>query len=590
MRTEFRVPCSTGTYSDTLIALGLAKLLRALGGDGIRIQRPPDSSYYLVTSKTDIADASNAPFQRLFSRIITKGEPIQNGDDIDYDLEKEKRARFFEWRNKIKTAKPTDLSENVVPEAPRRDYSLISSLVEMNKSNGENAYQKTTNFLEANFGKYAEAALQYFSDPNIETADQIVTILKKLSPGIEPQVTGLQVFSPLFAKGLRFLKPNQFNPKNFKSPISIEMLKFSGWWLGAVAAKPIINSDPKKNEDLKVFVIAPSDITDLILESIMNLFRGKFYICNAGAVQTDICASLYLTEALLNHHNAVPKIRGRPSRIISGLHSAYFKKTNQLARSITNISFINLPEWLEVQDDEDRRFCVDILKEHLRIVTKLDESHGEAHNLLEQYRNFLSLNSLEIFLEFLVDYSAYAMRLLDKSKSDFDRPRWFSTNYLRRIFMGMDTPQRRLSEILDTPGFQNLAGAIRRSTRNALYAKISKSAKRPDDYKYEVRYGLAQELKRKAMYKNEFVAALAEFISEYMAENYRAAERGKRQRPAVTTTDLEQVVALMDAPDYDPETVAMLLIAYGYSKEPTEPKDEEPTDTNLENTDGDDQE
>ena len=38
------------------------------------------------------------------------------------------------------------------------------------------------------------------------------------------------------------------------------------------------------------------------------------------------------------------------------------------------------------------------------------------------------------------------------------------------------------------------------------------------------------------------------------------------------------------------ETVAMLLIAYGYAKEPTEPKDEEPSDNNLENTDGDDQE
>ena len=66
-----------------------------------------------------------------------------------------------------------------------------------------------------------------------------------------------------------------------------------------------------------------------------------------------------------------------------------------------------------------------------------------------------------------------------------------------------------------------------------------------------------------------------------------AAERQRqrcRQRPAVTTTDLEQVIALMDA--HDSKTVAMLLIAYGYAKEPTEPKVDEPDDTNLEQTEG----
>ena len=73
MRTEFRVPCSTGTYADTLTALGLAKLLRALGGESVRIQRLLDSSHYLISSKTHIADASDAPFQHLFPRVLMNG-------------------------------------------------------------------------------------------------------------------------------------------------------------------------------------------------------------------------------------------------------------------------------------------------------------------------------------------------------------------------------------------------------------------------------------------------------------------------------------------------------------------------------------
>lgn len=138
--------------------------------------------------------------------------------------------------------------------------------------------------------------------------------------------------------------------------------------------------------------------------------------------------------------------------------------------------------------------------------------------------------------------------------------------------MGLNNDTESLSVILENPGFQSIAAAIRRATRGALYAK-----KLGNDRTYEVRYGLAQELKRKALYKSEFAAALANFISEYMTENLRAADRDKRQRPAVTTTDLEEVVGLMDK--YDPETVAMLLIAYGYAKEPRdadEPVNDDP--------------
>jgi hypothetical protein len=574
MRTEFRVPCNTGTYSDTLTALGLAKLLRALGGDGIRIQRPPDSSYYLISSKTPIADASSTPFQSLFPRIVKKSKPTKS-DDIDYDAEKAKRTRFLEWRKKVKTS---NLPEGVPPEPPHPDFILMSSIVD---SSANVTYTNTWEILEKGdvFGAYVEAALEGYTNFN-GNPQQIEEFLAKTIPIKKKRETsGVQIFNPMAGSGINESKPNSVQLGRLSMLIPIEMLKFSGWWLGTVAAKPIISKDRRKNKDLKVFVIAPSDITDKILADVMNIFRGKFYIRNVGVVQTDICASLYLAEALLNHHNAVPKIRGRPSRIISGLHSAYFKKTNQLARAITNISFINLPEWLEVQDDEDRRFCIKILEEHRYIVTKLDESHGEAHNLLEQYRNFLSLNSLEIFLEFLVDYGAYAMSLLDKSKSDFDRPRWFLTNHLRRTFMGTDNETKNLSVILENPGFQSIAGAIRRSTRGALYAK-----KLGGDKTYEVRYGLAQELKRKAMYKNEFATALAGFISEYMTENLRAADRDKRQRPPVTTTDIEQVMGLMDS--QDPETVAMLLIAYGYAKEPRDPDDAN-NDNNDNTTDTD---
>jgi hypothetical protein len=552
MRTEFRVPCTTGTYADTLVALGLARLIRVLGGEGVRIRRSPGSSYFSVSSRKPIYDSSQANFQYLFPRIVTKGEATISGSDIDYEAEKAKRTRFFEWKKAIPKAKPDQLGEGVMPEPPRRDYALISSLVDMMKPIAGSSYAKTARILEqSNFGLYVEAALEGFTRLEGEP-EQIGNWLKQKAgkEKIEILVSSVQVFNPTAGKGMNADKPNSIGLEGVKAPIPIEMLKFSGWWRGTVAATP------RKTKDLKVMVVAPTDVADTDLESIMAGFREVFF--GGGAVQIDILAALSLTEVLLGHHEVVPSKRGRPRNVIAGLNSAYFQNLGS-AKGVSNLSFIGLPEWVEVQDESDRKLWLEVLREHESILSpsRLDESRSEAHSLLKQYRDFLSMGLLEHFLEFLVDYGAYALGVADRNKPI----QWFTTNLLRRVFMGLDNDTGSLGEILDNPGFQSIAAAIRRSTRGALYAK-----KLSGDRTYEVRYGLAQELKRKALYKSEFAAALAAFISEYMTENLRAADRGKRQRPAVTTSDLEQVIELMDK--HDSETVAMLLIAYGYAKEP----------------------
>lgn len=568
MRTEFRVPCTTGTYADTLVALGLAKLLRALGSEDVRIQRPPEAGYFLVSSRTSVEDASAEPFQHLFPRIATKGEPTSSGSDIDYDVEKAKRARFFEWKKANPKAKPDQLGEGVMPEPPRRDYALISSLVDMMKPIAGSTYAKASSILEqGNFGLYAEAALEGFAklDGNPERIEGFVR-QRAGKAKLELSVSSVQIFNPMAGKGMNADKPNNIGMGGLDAPIPVEMLKFSGWWRGAVAATP------RKTKDLKVMVVAPTDIAETDLESIMTGFREVFF--GGGAVQIDIMAALSLTEVLLGHHEVVPSKRGRPRNVLAGLNSAYFQNLGS-AKGVSNLSFIGLPEWVEVQDDPDRQLWLEVLREHKGILSRLDESRSEAHSLLELYRDFLSLGLLDRFLEFLVDYGAYALGVADRGKPI----QWFTTTLLRRVFMGLDSGTGSLGEILENPGFQSIAGAIRRSTRGALYAK-----KLGNDRVYEVRYGLAQELKRKALYKSEFAAALAGFISEYMTENLRAADRSKRQRPAVTTTDLEQVIALMDK--HDSETVAMLLIAYGYAKEPRD-ADEPVTDDLPQDQDSD---
>lgn len=81
------------------------------------------------------------------------------------------------------------------------------------------------------------------------------------------------------------------------------------------------------------------------------------------------------------------------------------------------------------------------------------------------------------------------------------------------------------------------------------------------------------------------MAALSDFVAEYMTENLRAADRGKKGRAPVTTEDLLAVGKLLD--EHDPQMVAMLLIAYGYAKEP---KDETPEPTPTPDNDHQNQE
>ncbi len=151
--------------------------------------------------------------------------------------------------------------------------------------------------------------------------------------------------------------------------------------------------------------------------------------------------------------------------------------------------------------------------------------------------------------------------------------------------MSTDTIRSKpMSPIVQNPGFQHIAEAIRRST------VIPQRFKNKGERAYEVRYGLADELRRHARYPDKFLQALSDFIQSYNQENVRVSVReGKHFRDDVTTDDLKQVIALMD--EYNATTVAHLLIAFGYARDSKEKQDlpaltqdtDDNTDLNAEN-------
>jgi len=235
-----------------------------------------------------------------------------------------------------------------------------------------------------------------------------------------------------------------------------------------------------------------------------------------------------------------------------------------------NLSFIGLPGWIRVEEEDDVEDALNMLVEHESVVRQFAESHSADYNLLLRYRDFLSGNDLRPFFEFTTAYSGY---LISKKERRGGYVPQFTTTNLRRLIMNSQEGPR-LSKILETPGFQNIAYAIRRATVTAQYRK------QQGDRRYDVRYGLGQQLARKAAYPNEFIAELTDFLAKYNAENAQVMEkRPGPYRRSIRTSDIDDIVALIDEFG-DSRLICNLLVAYGYARVPRRDDPEETTDEN----------
>lgn len=121
---------------------------------------------------------------------------------------------------------------------------------------------------------------------------------------------------------------------------------------------------------------------------------------------------------------------------------------------------------------------------------------------------------------------------------------------------------KKLTEIIQNEGFRNIAEAIRRSTVIPQGQKA-----RGRDSLYDIRYGLGSKLLRKAQYNESFVQELSQFMHDYNHENARKLETRKQQyRSNITMDDIENIVSLIDK--FNAPTVANLLVAFGYARDP----------------------
>jgi hypothetical protein len=232
-----------------------------------------------------------------------------------------------------------------------------------------------------------------------------------------------------------------------------------------------------------------------------------------------------------------------------------------------------LPDWFPLTSRDDARLWLAILDEHQRVVRGLRDDHSDEIGLLIAYRRFLEARgdgAMWALLAFLEEYGPFLIRAREQRR----RVRSFRTDYLRRVFMGSvgQETSTTLTEILDDPGFQAVAAAVRRATVSAQGQK----AMGIGDYR-EIRYDLLHELRRKRSIPGvaPLMEVVADFVSRYNAENARRREMRKSAPRNVTTEEFSSFALVLER--RGASLVGALLCGFGSCREPREGEGEEPS-------------
>jgi hypothetical protein len=548
-QSNYFVPKVSQTYSETIEAVGLAFMFDKLEFKPIIIDK---GSYFEIELDRAIyeKEIEEAEFFHFYKYLKTAKTDGNYSQYFDYEEQKERNKRNGEKRKEAKKSKVK--LEDSVFESVDNNYSIYSIIyIQQAISSYNSIFEIIEENFKENFSTLLKSILLKYStfDDKQKEVDKLLGVKTKT-------FTAGQVVSPLLGKGLNKSKAMGIGGTNPKTDLISQMLRFSGLFYSSIFKF--------MGDDTKVYVLQPYKIEFRHLEKIQIDIQKKLFA--SEVIKLDIKSILLTVEALLEKDkNNIRKRINSPKDKISGLQTAFFQKLGQ-TRTVTNISFLELPHFIEVQNQEDADSWIRFLRKDLLNQVNKSENENEKyvdfigfiddkeHSIFSSFRAFLTESDFEELFDFSFLYFAYVMRELSKGK----HPQFISEKNLKEVLLA------KFSDILNNRGFQAVAKAIRNSTISLQYAKGK--GKTPI---YEIKYGVAQDLKRKSEDSEELVQYLTSFIANYNSETARKVEtkrvnpEDKTQRAVIKSEDIEEFVKLLD--NHNPKTVAGLLASYGIS-------------------------
>ncbi len=549
----------TGTYADTLHAVGVGSLLEELGFTSARLR---DANGVFEAEGTGEAEPSAWPpvspgypyiWEPSKEGAPKKGVPQSKplfSKVLDYEAAKQQNERWKVYRNSLgkSKGKAAATSTTDAPDPPPPDYFVAAMLASMRSGwNGDRSLARWIEQHPAETAAWVSAALTGTPLPN-----EI------------PDISNSQIFNPAGGKGIHssksVLKSSGSLPDVLVDPF-VEWMKFRGLWEAMLLYR--------SGDDFKFFVLEPADIALHHLREIRTeLVKLELW----GGMRLDIRATLECLRTLLLRSQAFESggisIFGRsPRRVMAGLRLAYFKSLGS-GSALMNESLFPLPDWFAVQTRADAEAYLLVIEETIGKTADskdrgclgwLAEDHSDEGATLQQYRDWLLTGELPDILEFHARLAVHIMQR--RSRQEYVRE--FSTTVLDILFGRAFPKEPCVKEIIDSSGFSSVSRAVRDST---IYADLKN---RP------VHFGLAQKWKQKAKAgPAEFMTAVAEFVQE---QNWEVQHRLKGRGHMVSTADMDELVRLVDA--HGAELVGSLLLAYGYARPPKVDKEQAEQET-----------
>lgn len=234
------------------------------------------------------------------------------------------------------------------------------------------------------------------------------------------------------------------------------------------------------------------------------------------------------------------------------------------------MAYLSLPNFVKAQNSTELEDWYEIISHFIKKIrsikgAKNKDETGETVHSLKHFRDYISNGKLNDYFLFSFWFADYLMSLKE-DKLKFIKP--FSIETLNKFYNMIEYNDNfKLSEIITDTGFLAIAKAIRKSTVSLQYTP--KNAR-----KYEIRYGVAQQLQNKSRTKIDFVSFIGEFIGIYNAETARQKEKNPDlpTRAIVKDEELNAFYALLDK--YPSKLISSLLASYGFALNAKSVKDE----------------
>ena len=570
MNTIFKIQKKSGTYAELLEAYGLANLLNNFlqANNSISIHTTDDSAYELRLNQPlpeNMLD--NIQYFPLFKYIKTKFE-VDISQYIDYydypELKMWKKERQellnkayketdkVKRENEIKNIETAFDTNKPIPY----EFDVISQFVNPNVFSGFDKLYQNFFVNKVHFVDFINEILCFYTDENYKST-KFDKLIKDLTFDKNPTAT--QLLNPNQGKGLKAAKANSVNGGNFNSSWISETMKISGALSDMICQLVKVGT----SYDLKVFVPEYKEINYSNKTELIKKF--KKYLKGNTPVKIDILNILLLTQLVIEHLGFTGR-RRKVKDIVSGLHSVYQKDLGQ-NKAVVNIGFIQVPEFIEINSNDENQTWIEILEEQRSVIGSISELGSTTEGLL-LYRNFISGGNLDSFFKFSHWYSIYLSTELSNKK--YARP--FSIKTLNKFYNSMDTQELKLKEIIENNGFKSVAEAIRKSTVTLLSTP-------KDARKYEVRYGVAQALQSKSKSAADLAEYIGDFISIYNSETAMKADKGIYLRRNIRENELTEFYSLLDK--FPSKLVGALLASYGFAKSATEQESESEQDFEL---------